>query len=753
MVVDSNGNPYGPTPTLNVALNPDVAQTSSFGSPFVLNKIDPSRIAIGSDDVFVTQDNLQNLDASQSDDTLNLTDVGSTGTNTFAPVTALAYGAEDNTSALLAGGDETDALWISTASTPASGTLTAVTSYIGLAPTSLTFDLRTENRFYVADSANLYGTQDGGATMQTLTSNLSALGLLQPRSVEFIANNGVDALLVGGDSGSANSQSPIAVADSDSSGNLSNWRPFGTGLPNTLVGTMSYDAKSDTLAVGLYGRGGWALYDVTSNFSSATVLQFGLANNNSTPSASVLTGSRPLEKYGSGTLTITEAAGCTGGSTINAGVMQIDAGASVLGTIAFHGPSAELGLGSDTGFNNTLSGLDVGAGSVKSDFVDIEEHAVTIASETGQGTNSGSVTLSDGTVLQLNNISSTTWFARTGSDGAGGVDVFLSNTACYARGTHILTERGEIAIQSLGVGDLVITASGHRRPVRWIGHRGLDISRHPDPAAVRPVRVAPGAFGESAPHRDLWLSPGHNVASEGALMPISCLINGRSIAQFERRHVEYWHVELDEHDVILAEGLGSESYLDTGNRTAFVNGGAFVEAHPDFAPKHWTNTCLPLVKEGPSVIATKARILARLADEGHCVNQDADAHIVVDGLRVEPTHLSGTQLTFTLPPGGRKIVLCSKVFIPAHSIAESSDLRELGLCVCGVQIDNSALSLPDDEACASGWHEAECDSGGFTHRWTTGATPLPASAQSVLIDLAGDGYYWRTTKDPLALVS
>jgi len=325
-------------------------------------------------------------------------------------------------------------------------------------------------------------------------------------------------------------------------------------------------------------------------------------------------------------------------------------------------------------------------------------------------------------------------------------------TACYVRGARILTDRGEVAVERLRVGDLAVTASGALRPIRWLGHRRIDITRHPDPAAVRPVRVSAGAFGGGLPRRDLWLSPGHNVAAEGVLTPISCLINGRSVAQVERRDVEYWHVELDAHDVIFAEGLPAESYLDCGNRTAFANGGAFIEAHPDFAPKRRADTCLPLVMEGRQVVATKARLLARLADEGHEVDQEAGAHIVVDGLRVEPERLSETQLRFVLPAGGREISLRSNVFIPAHTVAESADARELGLCIGRLQVDGAAVELDDDEACAAGWRKAEFADGRFSHRWTTGATPVLAGARIVIVDLAGAGYYWRARAGVAACV-
>jgi len=179
---------------------------------------------------------------------------------------------------------------------------------------------------------------------------------------------------------------------------------------------------------------------------------------------------------------------------------------------------------------------------------------------------------------------------------------------CYCTGTRILTERGEIAVEDLRVGDLAVTADGALRPVVWIGRRKVDVSHYPRPADVWPVRVSTGAFGDNLPKRDLWLSPGHNVACQEALIPVSRLINGRSVKPIEVNQVEYWHVELDAHDVIFAEGLPTESYLDTGNRTGFAKGGVFLETHPDFAPRHWADTCPPLALEGPAVTATRARL-------------------------------------------------------------------------------------------------------------------------------------------------
>ena len=174
---------------------------------------------------------------------------------------------------------------------------------------------------------------------------------------------------------------------------------------------------------------------------------------------------------------------------------------------------------------------------------------------------------------------------------------------CFATGTCLLTGRGEIPVEALRVGDRLPTAVGRRlASVRWIGHRRVDCRRHPDPEAVLPVRVAAGAFGPGQPSRDLFLSRDHAIHAEGALIPVRHLLNGDSIAQVPTASVTWWHVELDAHDVLLAENLPCESYLDTGNRAAFANAGALVQATPDFARACWDSAaCATLIEGGPIV--------------------------------------------------------------------------------------------------------------------------------------------------------
>jgi hypothetical protein len=100
------------------------------------------------------------------------------------------------------------------------------------------------------------------------------------------------------------------------------------------------------------------------------------------------------------------------------------------------------------------------------------------------------------------------------------------------------------------------------------------------------------------------------------LVPVRCLIDGASVAQERVAKITYWHVELDRHAVVLAEGLPCESFLDTGNRAAFANGGPAPHLHPDFASAAWhARACAPQVRGGPVVDWARAMLAERRRDQ------------------------------------------------------------------------------------------------------------------------------------------
>ncbi|GJE69880.1 Hint domain-containing protein [Methylorubrum podarium] len=207
----------------------------------------------------------------------------------------------------------------------------------------------------------------------------------------------------------------------------------------------------------------------------------------------------------------------------------------------------------------------------------------------------------------------------------GQTETFSENTlgdftpVCFEAGTTIRTGRGEIAVEDLKVGDFAVTASGTLRPITWIGHREMTAVGATLPSHQQPVRVRAGAFGQGLPARDLILSPGHPVLvgaeadnKGGVLVPIMCLINGTTITREPRAGVTYWHVELDAHDILLAEGLPAESYLDGGDR-AFFEGSDHALHNPDFVPVGWNARCRPVAVDGPVVEAERLRLDAVFA--------------------------------------------------------------------------------------------------------------------------------------------
>jgi hypothetical protein len=302
---------------------------------------------------------------------------------------------------------------------------------------------------------------------------------------------------------------------------------------------------------------------------------------------------------------------------------------------------------------------------------------------------------------------------------------------------------GDTPVQNLAVGDLVLTASGQERPIRWIGSRGLDCTRHPTPSAVWPVRIQAGAFAQGLPARDLWLSPFHSILVEGVLVHVEKLVNGASIVQVPRERVEYWHVELESHDILLAEGLPAESYLDVGNRTGFVNGGAYLEAHPDFTAKHAADFCVPLVLEGPVIERAKTALLARACELGYARTEDAGIHIMADGKRIEPVRLNEKRLSFLLDGEFSNIELRCRSCSPAHIYPESTDRRELGIAVARLQLDGVEVALEDEAAFVHGWHPLERNEEGLSWRWSQERMGLPAGTRLVIIDLCHQGpHYW-----------
>jgi hypothetical protein len=155
---------------------------------------------------------------------------------------------------------------------------------------------------------------------------------------------------------------------------------------------------------------------------------------------------------------------------------------------------------------------------------------------------------------------------------AGGTDVITTNAICFYTGTMIRTPDGEVAVETLKRGDVVLTSDGETRKVSWLGRQTIS-TMFSDPVRTWPIRIKAGALGANAPSRDLVLSPDHAVLVEGALVHAGALVNGTSILREARvpRVFTYYHVEVDDHSLVLAENVPAETFIDNIDRLAFDN--------------------------------------------------------------------------------------------------------------------------------------------------------------------------------------
>jgi hypothetical protein len=162
---------------------------------------------------------------------------------------------------------------------------------------------------------------------------------------------------------------------------------------------------------------------------------------------------------------------------------------------------------------------------------------------------------------------------------------------------------------------------------------------------------------------------------DNVLIQAEKLVNGATIMQVPCERVEYWHLELErDHDLLFAEGLPAEVYLENGKRTAFLNGDPVFEAYANFH-----RPCARPLKDRPALQRVKSALLNRAKTFGYVVTDDPDVHIVADGFRIEPMRLTQTRLAFTLPTSNASIELHCRTFVHAHTDSIDSDYRSLGI--------------------------------------------------------------------------
>jgi hypothetical protein len=239
--------------------------------------------------------------------------------------------------------------------------------------------------------------------------------------------------------------------------------------------------------------------------------------------------------------------------------------------------------------------------------------------------------------------------------------------------------------------------------------------------AATPVIVRKGALADNVPNRDLHVTKAHSLYIDDVLLPVEFLVNHRTILWDDRaQEVEIYHVELDSHDVLIANGAPAESYRDDGNRWLFHNASAGWHLPPQ-------DPYAPVLTGGPVVDAVWRRLLDRAGPRRlPPLTDDPDLHLVVDGTRVVAEERQGSVYVFRLPPSPKSVVIASREIVPAE-FGIARDPRSLGVALRQVALrQGGKFTLFDaaDERLTVGFHAYEADG----HlRWTNGYAELPAA--------------------------
>lgn len=178
---------------------------------------------------------------------------------------------------------------------------------------------------------------------------------------------------------------------------------------------------------------------------------------------------------------------------------------------------------------------------------------------------------------------------------------------------EIRTLDGYRAVEQLSVGDVLPSIFAGPSPIREIRrfHYERQGRDEPWPLSVMPVRIRASAIEDNVPHADLYVSAAHSLYTDGVLVPAWNLVNGTSITRDDAEHldaIEYFHIILDQHDVIDAEGALCDTFWEAIDDVAPAAGHG-EEIHGAILPP----VCAPLASYGRRRNVIKSRIRSALS--------------------------------------------------------------------------------------------------------------------------------------------
>src|SRR5271165_4992035 len=468
----------------------------------------------------------------------------------------------------------------------------------------------------IADAAgNLFGTTEGGGangegTVFEIAKTSTGYATTPTKLVSFDGTNG---------------EFPSAGLTADAAGNLFGTTVGGfkddgtvfeitntsTGYAHTPITLVSFNGTNgESPKAGLISNAAGDLFGTTSrggpNFDSTSFLLTG--------DGTVFEIANSSTGYASTPATLVSFNGTNGSGPF--GGLIADADADLFGTTEIGGTSGD--------------GTVFGIASTGTGYADTPITLVSFNGADGAYPGAGLLTNRAGDL-----------FGTTTQDGAGGQGTVFELTGtgfpviCYLAGTRIATPAGESAVEQLVVGDAVMTLQGAARRIVWIGI-GRVLAARGRRSAATPVIVRKNALADNVPYRDLRVTKAHSLYIDGVLIPVEFPVNHRTILWDDNaQEVTIYHIELETHDVLLANGAPAESYRDDGNRWLFQNANSGWSLPPQ-------EPCAPVLTGGPVVDAVWQRLLERAGPrKRRPLTKDADFHVLADGRRIDAARRDG----------------------------------------------------------------------------------------------------------------
>lgn len=370
--------------------------------------------------------------------------------------------------------------------------------------------------------------------------------------------------------------------------------------------------------------------------------------------------------------------------------------------------------------------------------------ASTVVNNANSITLKGNASFDSYAELYASNTSSGTYSLSFTSSGQATV-------GCFLAGTLINTVNGLVAVENINVGDQIIAVVDGKEEIRsviWVGQNTVAVNTNASKdEANYPIRILKNTISDGVPFKDLLVTPEHCIVLDGQFIPARMLVNNGSIF-YDTSITEYtyYHIETEQHSIITADGILTESYLDTGNRSGFISNEniiSMVNHH-----KEWNvDSAAPLTTNRDVVEPIFTRLIQRfpklgleLCEAGTVTTHESNLHLLTDtGEVIHSKHQSNGRFFFTIPENATHVQLISRSSRPSQVIGSYvDDRRDLGVLVGKVTLleKHTAYSITEHftSETLQGWDIKEPTN----CRWTNGdgalnIRPEPSNNIAVLV--------------------